>query len=196
MWGDNRYNSVHISTKYKLYAALGLCGVWGVWYKTNDKKHKAMEITIEELTALTEASSNMKMRISELETEKTRLNEEIKRLTTELEWKSKELEVERSQGMALDLENRYLKTMLYLSVERIKVYMDHLTSMEQWAILRTFVSYTLPEQYRTEQMELVDKVMALPQGTAPQITVTDATFEAMYKISGNDEVNLGGSSNE
>lgn len=155
-----------------------------------------MEITIEELTALTEASSNMKMRISELETEKTRLNEEIKRLTTELEWKSKELEVERSQGMSLDLENRYLKTMLYLSVERIKVYMDHLTSMEQWAILRTFVSYTLPEQYRTEQMEVVDKVMALPQGTAPQITVTDATFEAMYKISGNDEVNLGGSSNE
>ena len=155
-----------------------------------------MEITIEELTALTEASSNMKMRISDLDNEKTRLNEENMRLTTELERKNKELEVVRSQGTALDIENHYLKTMLYLSVERIKVYMDRLTNMEQWAFLRTFVSYTLPEQYRTEQMEVMEEVMALPQGTSPQITITDATFGAMYKISGNDEVNLGGGSNE
>ena len=155
-----------------------------------------MEITIEELNALTEASSIMKMRVSELEGENAKLKDENMCLRSELEQKIGELEAMRSHGTALDIENQYLKTMLYLSVERVRVFVGHLSNMEQWAFLRTFVSYTIPEQYRTEQMEVMEEVMALPQGTSPQITITDATFGAMYKISGNDEVNLGGGSNE
>lgn len=140
---------------------------------------------------MTEASSNMKMRISDLEGENAKLKDENIRLRSELELKNGELKTMRSHGTALDIENQYLKTMLYLSVERVRLFVGHLSNMEQWA----FLSYTLPEQYRTEQMDVMEEVMALPQDAVPQITVTDATFDAMYKISGNAEVNPGGASN-
>ena len=143
-----------------------------------------INITVEEYNALAAEKGEMKVKLAALQSENDALRDELERTKAELN-------VARSHNESKDIENLYLKSMLHLSVERIKVFMDRLTNIDRWSFLRSFVCYTLPDQHHNEQMEVVEQVMALPQPDAPHMTV-----DTMYKIMGNDNVNIGGTNNE
>ena len=125
-----------------------------------------MEISIEELNALSDRTGAMQVRIAELE----------RALTQQLNY----------------MENIYLRNLLILSGERIKTFVQHLKSIERWAFLRTFVDCCLPDGHRAEQQRLMNELMALPEeSTKPQILMQNPTFEGpMYDVHDNDDVKL------
>ncbi len=152
-----------------------------------------MEISIEELTALTDSTTQLHLRIAENESL-------LKEKSVELEAKDKDVErLEKEKAdllnhiRSLTIQNSMLRNILYLSVERIKEFMKHVPSFDRWAFLRTFVEWTLPEDGRQEQLALVDEAMSLPQPLSPSVLMQNPTFEGpMYDVSGNDHVSIGG----
>lgn len=143
-----------------------------------------MEITIEELNALTGDRVSASMKITELERKNDCLTREIERV-------NQELAVALERQTSMNIENRLLKNVLLLSAERIKEFMKHLRSMDRWAILRTFVECTLAERNRKEQMALMDEVMTLPEEQKPTLEMKNPTFNGpMYDVHGNENVRL------
>ncbi len=143
-----------------------------------------MEISIEELNALSDRTSAMRVHIAELERALTVQQDENTRLRDEMDRMKMQL-VETQ-------ENIYLRNLLILSGERIKTFVQHLKSIERWAFLRTFVDCCLPDGHRAEQQRLMNEVMALPEeSTKPQILMQNPTFEGpMYDVHDNDDVKL------
>ena len=151
-----------------------------------------MDISVDELNALTEKSGQLLVRISGLERDVVDLNgkldsaeEEIARLTAENQ-KLKEA------ATTLDIENNYLRTVLILSAEKVKEFVKRLTNIDRWSFLRTFVEWTLPDKGRSEQQALVNELMALPrEPMTPNITLDNPSFDGpMFDVHDNGDVKL------
>jgi capsid protein len=152
-----------------------------------------MDISIEELNALTENTSNLRLRIAELESKVTQMQEQAQQKDVENQMLKAENKQLKEQGMTLDIENNYLRNMLHLSTERIIQFMKRVSSMDRWSLLRAFVEWTLPEKNRKEQLALVDEVMMLPKPVEdkPSVLMENPTFQGpMYDVHDNDEVKL------
>ena len=147
-----------------------------------------MNITVEELQALSGKTGDLMVRIAQLENENERLR-------SQLGQQAKEGCQPNSGEGRKESEELLMKDMLLLSWERIGVFQQRVKTFEQWAVLRLFVEWTLPEARRGEQLDRLDKTMPLPEEQR-QIMVNGATFESMYQISGNQQVKLGGTNNE
>lgn len=151
-----------------------------------------MEISIEELNALSDRTGAMQVRIAELERALSEQQAENARQRTEIEQMKSALTEAQNVTTARYMENIYLRNLLILSGERIKSFMQHLKNIDKWAFLRTFVDCCLPDRYRAEQQQLMNELMALPDENAqPQILMQNPTFEGpMYDVHDNDDVNL------
>lgn len=150
-----------------------------------------MDITIEELNALTDKTSGLLVQITilqhELEAEKTknaRQQEEIVQLKSDLM-------VAQSLKTQADVENAFLKKFLILSAERIREFMKTLKTMREWTFARMFVEWAMPEKYRKEQKQLMDEIMGLPKSDLPQVLLENPTFGGpMYDVHDNEDVKL------
>ena len=151
-----------------------------------------MEISIEELHALSDRTGAMQVRIAELERELREQQAENARQSVEMERIKEELVEVQNISTAKDMENLYLRNLLILSGERIKSFMQHLTNIDKWALLRTFVDYCLHDQHRAEQQQLMNELMAPPdENTVPQILMQNPTFKGpMYDVHDNEDVKL------
>jgi len=151
-----------------------------------------MEISIEELNALSDRTGAMQVRIAELERALSEQKAANARQQGEIERMKVELVEAQNVTTAKYMENIYLRNLLILSGERIKSFMQHLKNIDKWAFLRTFVDCCLPDRHRAEQQQLMNELMALPdENSKPQILMQNPTFEGpMYDVHDNDDVNL------
>ena len=152
-----------------------------------------MDITIEELNALTENTSSMRVKIADLERQ---LSEKIKEIE-EKEEENRNLRIEisflREEAQNAKIENSLLRNIIMLSGERIKNFMKRVTGIERWAFLRTFIECAIPDWARKEQMKLLDEVMELPEEMEPKpkVVMETPTFQGpMYDVHNNNEVRL------
>ena len=150
-----------------------------------------MEITIEELNALTENTSAMRIQIAEYERRLGEKEKIIAEKDEEICQLKNDVKVMTEKQKNLNLENSFLRNFLLLSAERIKEFMKRVTGIDTWAFLRTFVEWSIPESARKEQMKLLDEVMALPTEQKPAMVMENPTFQGpMYDVHNNNEVRL------
>lgn len=115
-----------------------------------------MDLSIEEFQRLADDKSQQAMRIADLErqlAEKTVENEQLK-------GKVKQLEMVNA---AERLKNMLLKNYITLSVEKIKSFVSHLSGLDRFAFLKTFLEFVLPAEHYQEQLLLVNEVMVIPE---------------------------------
>lgn len=115
-----------------------------------------MDLSIEEFQRLADDKSRQTMMIADLKrqlAEKTDENEQLKS-------KVKQLEMVNA---AERLKNMLLKNYITLSVEKIKSFVSHLSGLDRFAFLKTFLEFVLPAEHYQEQLLLVNEVMVIPE---------------------------------
>jgi hypothetical protein len=115
-----------------------------------------MDLSIEEFQRLADDKSLQAVKIADLErqlAQKTIENEQLKS-------KVKQLEM---ANVAERLRNMLLKNYITLSVEKIKSFVSHLSGLDRFAFLKTFLEYVLPAENYQEQLLLVNEVMVIPE---------------------------------
>ena len=115
-----------------------------------------MDLSIEEFQRLADDKSRQTMMIADLKrqlAEKTDENEQLKS-------KVKQLEMANA---AERLKNMLLKNYITLSVEKIKSFVSHLSGLDRFAFLKTFLEFVLPAEHYQEQLLLVNEVMVIPE---------------------------------
>ena len=115
-----------------------------------------MDLSIEEFQRLADDKSLQAVKIADLERQlakKTIENEQLKN-------KVKQLEM---ANVAERLRNMLLKNYITLSVEKIKSFVSHLSGLDRFAFLKTFLEYVLPAENYQEQLLLVNEVMVIPE---------------------------------
>ena len=115
-----------------------------------------MDLSIEEFQRLADDKSHQTMMIANLErklAEKTDENELLKRKVEQLEM----------ANAAERLKNMLLKNYITLSVEKIKSFVSHLSGLDRFAFLKTFLEFVLPAEHYQEQLLLVNEVMVIPE---------------------------------
>ena len=150
-----------------------------------------MEITIEELNALTENTSAMRIQIADYERRMAEMEKSIAEKDETISQLKNDNKMLTEKQKNLDIENSFLRNFLILSGERIKEFMKRVTGLDAWALLRTFVLWSLPEKARREQMKLIDEVMALPTEQKAAMVMENPTFQGpMFDVHDNNEVKL------
>ncbi len=124
-----------------------------------------MQIDTKELGVLADMLNEQ--RITALERELAKANEET------AFWRSRCEQLEQMQ-VASTVENLVLKNYIMLSAEKMKVFVARLGKMEQWAFLRTFVEWSLPDELEREERAMLNKVMPLPSGFTQQVNISQA----------------------
>ena len=91
-------------------------------------------------------------------------------------WKSR---CERAEQLhtASAMENRFLKNYIMLSAEKIMEFVRTLKSIDHWALLRTFVQWSVPKELEAVERERIEEVMPLPLGV-DEAPTTYNTFES------------------
>ena len=115
-----------------------------------------MDLSIEEFQRLADDKSLQAVKIADLERQlakKTIENEQLKSRVKQLEMVN---ETER-------LKNMLLRNYITLSVEKIKSFVSHLSGLDRFAFLKTFLEYVLPAENYQEQLLLVNEVMVIPE---------------------------------
>ncbi len=149
-----------------------------------------MDISIEEFNALTEKISLLMLRIAELERSAQETDLLLKRKDEQILQLTEENTKLTAQSNTLNIQNQYLRNMLYLSVERVKEFMMHVKGMINYSLIRTFLEWTTPEKFRNEQLAVLNEVLRLPEEKT-QMVFENPTFQGpMYDVHDNDEVKL------
>ena len=115
-----------------------------------------MDLSIDEFQRLADDKSLQAMRIADLERQlaKTKIeNEQLKSQVKQLEM----------VNAAERLKNMLLKNYITLSVEKIKSFVSHLSGLDRFAFLKTFLEFVLPAEHYQEQLLLVNEVMVIPE---------------------------------
>ena len=143
-----------------------------------------MDLSIEEFQRLADERSLQAMRIADLErqlAEKTVENEQLKSRVKQLEM----------VNAAERLKNMLLKNYITLSVEKIKSFVSHLSGLDRFAFLKTFLEFVLPAEHYQEQLLLVNEVMVIqeepkqPKGDIHNHIVTMTGNSATYTENNN-----------
>ena len=115
-----------------------------------------MDLSIEEFQRLADDKSLQAMKIADLERQLAQQAIENEQLKS----KVKQLEMANA---AERLRNMLLKNYITLSVEKIKSFVSHLSGLDRFAFLKTFLEYVLPAEHYQEQLLLVNEVMVIPE---------------------------------
>lgn len=114
-----------------------------------------MDITLEEFHQLADDKSQQAMKIADLERQLTEVKEDNEHLRSY----TKQLEMANA---AERLKNMLLRNYITLSVEKIKIFVSHLSGLDRFAFLKTFLEFVLPAEHYQEQLLLLNEVMVLP----------------------------------
>ena len=115
-----------------------------------------MDLSIEEFQRLADDKSQQAMRIADLERQLAKTKNENEQLKSQV----KQLEMVNA---AERLKNMLLKNYITLSVEKIKSFVSHLSGLDRFAFLKTFLEFVLPAEHYQEQLLLVNEVMDIPE---------------------------------
>ena len=130
-----------------------------------------MDITIDEFRNMADDRSQMAFKIAMLEQQLQEKTEEVEQLRNKMESLKKDNTKTR-------LRNMMLMHYITLSAEKIKIFVAHLTGIDRFAFLKTFLEYVLPAEHYQEQLLLVNQVMTLPEEPKQMIGETHNHFEA------------------
>ena len=111
---------------------------------------------MEEFQRLADDKSLQAMKIADLE----RQLAENKNENEQLKSKVKQLEMANATER---LKNMLLRNYITLSVEKIKTFVSHLSGLDRFAFLKTFLEYVLPAEHYQEQLLMVNEVMTIPE---------------------------------
>ena len=111
---------------------------------------------MDEFQRLAEDKSLQAMRIADLERQLAKTKNENEQLKSQV----KQLEMVNA---AERLKNMLLKNYITLSVEKIKSFVSHLSGLDRFAFLKTFLEFVLPAEHYQEQLLLVNEVMVIPE---------------------------------
>ena len=120
-----------------------------------------MDLTVDEFQRLADDKSQYEKRIAELE----RQLAEEKKVNGQLRDRVACLEMANT---AERLKNMVLRNYITLSVEKIKQFVKHLTGIDRFSFLKTFLEFVLPQEYYQEQLLLVNELMTIPEAPLPQ----------------------------
>ena len=115
-----------------------------------------MDLSMDEFQRLAEDKSLQAMRIADLERQLAKTKNENEQLKSQV----KQLEMVNA---AERLKNMLLKNYITLSVEKIKSFVSHLSGLDRFAFLKTFLEFVLPAEHYQEQLLLVNEVMVIPE---------------------------------
>ena len=115
-----------------------------------------MDLSMDEFQRLAEDKSLQAMRIADLERQLAKTENENEQLKSQV----KQLEMVNA---AERLKNMLLKNYITLSVEKIKSFVSHLSGLDRFAFLKTFLEFVLPAEHYQEQLLLVNEVMVIPE---------------------------------
>ncbi len=115
-----------------------------------------MDLSIDEFQRLADDKSLQAMRIADLERQLAKTKNENEQLKSQV----KQLEMVNA---AERLKNMLLKNYITLSVEKIKSFVSHLSGLDRFAFLKTFLEFVLPAEHYQEQLLLVNEVMVIPE---------------------------------
>lgn len=130
-----------------------------------------MNITIEEFQRMTDDKSQMAIQIAMLEQQVNERDQVIEALKERVKCLEMSNTAER-------LANMWLRNYITLSVGKIKAFLTHLTGIEHFAFLKTFIEYVLPAEHYQEQLALVNEVMTMPEEPKLPVGETHNHFEA------------------
>ena len=139
-----------------------------------------MDITIEELNALTEKTSSMHVRIADLEHQLREKTKEAAEKEEENRILKNENSILKEEARNAKIENSYLRSIIMLSGERIKEFMKRVTGIERWAFLRAFMEWAIPDWARKEQMKLLDEIMELPEEQKPSVVHVSGNYNDVH----------------
>ena len=125
-----------------------------------------MQLDTEEFGALAEMLSAQKISALKRELEAAREDAAL--------WRSR-YEAAETRWAAADIENLYLKNCFVLSLEKIKQFVEGLSTVERWAFLRSFVMWSMPEELKARELPMIEQVMPMPQ---PQQYTTNNYYES------------------
>ena len=111
---------------------------------------------MDEFQRLADDKSLQAMRIADLERQLAKTKTENEQLKSQV----KQLEMVNA---AERLKNMLLKNYITLSVEKIKSFVSHLSGLDRFAFLKTFLEFVLPAEHYQEQLLLVNEVMVIPE---------------------------------
>ena len=111
---------------------------------------------MDEFQRLADDKSLQAMRIADLERQLAKTKNENEQLKSQV----KQLEMVNA---AERLKNMLLKNYITLSVEKIKSFVSHLSGLDRFAFLKTFLEFVLPAEHYQEQLLLVNEVMVIPE---------------------------------
>ena len=115
-----------------------------------------MDLSMDEFQRLADDKSLQAMRIADLERQLAKTKTENEQLKSQV----KQLEMVNA---AERLKNMLLKNYITLSVEKIKSFVSHLSGLDRFAFLKTFLEFVLPAEHYQEQLLLVNEVMVIPE---------------------------------
>ncbi len=147
-------------------------------------------MSIEEFSSLSSKMEDRMVRIAELERQlaeekahSREVEEENRALNEEIVW----IKAQRDEAKFV---NEYLRHYIILSAEKIREFMMRLKNIDRWSFLRSFIEWSLPDEYRNEEKKLIEEVMVLPNED-PRIIMNQPQFDGpMYDVHDNDDVDI------
>ena len=70
---------------------------------------------------------------------------------------------------ASQMESIYLKNYIMLSMEKIRSFVSHLTNVDRWAFLRSFMQVSLPDELMSMELPMLEEAMPLPSLEKPLV---------------------------
>ena len=119
-----------------------------------------MEMNTQEFSVLADMLSTQRLAVMEAELAKQKEQTEF--------WRQRYEEAERRLA-ATDMKNMILTNYIVLSMEKIKSFVKGLYKMEQWAFLRAFIQWSLPEELMAQERGMVEQVMPMPEKAVVRI---------------------------
>ena len=149
-----------------------------------------MNITSEELFSISERMSEKDKILARYEMEMQKLRVERDVLEKDNALLKERVSFLEKMLAAAELKSIMLKNYIILSAEKIKSFVATLSNFDRWAFLHTFMTWSIPDEHKAEELEMIDEVMQLPN-TSTGIVMNAPTFNGpMYDVHGNDEVKL------
>ena len=100
--------------------------------------------------------------------------EEAEREVERLRGQKDELEKEVTQmtGMLRESQMRllYLQNLIILSSDKVRQFAESMKDIENWAMMRTMLTFCLHQEWRQEGEHEIEEAMSLPQA-APQVRI-------------------------
>lgn len=151
-----------------------------------------MNLTEQEFMSLSNQMSDRDVKIAGLEEMVRQRDRELLVARAETEhWKQK-FEEQVMANSAVELENQLLKNYLWLSWNKIKGFLSHVSDIKLIAFLQTFLQKTVSDSMGPKALETINKVVVLPEPD-PKVNIEKASFSGpMYDITGNENVDLRG----